>query len=149
MLKPLCKSDIYIILIFSYEGIILLLKVSYFIPALMHSQNLETFTCISFMYIYAPLVHWICCLDLNMYIDSCSTIRIAMTMNTIIQGRSKHRQGTYGILYEDCSAWDIPFSSAISVCDNYQSFSTILSSAAIAQLVRHCTVGHGLISGKL
>ena len=57
-------------------------------PALMHSQNLETFTCISFMYIYAPLVHWICCLDLNMYIDSCSTIRIAMTMNTIIQGRS-------------------------------------------------------------
>ena len=118
-------------------------------PALMHSQNLETFTCISFMYIYAPFVHWIYCLDLNMYIDGCSTIRIVMTMNTIIQGRSKHRQGTYGILYEDCSAWDIPFSSAISVCDNYQSFSTILSSAAIAQLVRHWTMGYGLMSGKL
>ena len=65
-------------------------------PALMHSQNLEIFTCISFMYIYAPFVHWIYCLNLNIYIDSCSTIRTVMTMNTIIQGRSKRRQGTYG-----------------------------------------------------
>ena len=39
-------------------------------------------------------------------------------------------------------------SSVLSVCDNYQSFTTIVLSAAVARCIRRWTMDHRVISGE-